>query len=106
MDSADERHRQLVERHKHPRHRGRIAQVLIFGIRDRLRHPRDVGARAKSLSRTAQHHDAQLPTRRPHPRIRGPRCELGDDVLVEGVAHLRPIERQIFNGPVHRRRQE
>ena len=90
VDAADERNRQPIERLEHPRHRARVAHVLVARVGDHLRHPRQVRAGAEHLARAREHRHARGAVGR---HRRRPRGQLRDQLLVERVAHLRPIER-------------
>ena len=106
MNAADHRDGQLVDRGKHARHGERIAQVLLFGVLNRLRHPGDVGAGAERLSCAREHDGAHVATRRRVARLCRPRGQFSDQVFVERVANLGAVQRHVFDGPVAGRRQK
>ena len=94
MDAADQRHWQLVERVEQPRRLTCVVQVLIVGERGHARHPVEIGAGAEGRARARDHSGAY---RRVGLDRVGPPGELGDHALVEGIAHLGPIELEVFD---------
>ena len=85
-----------VDREKHLRAGARVAHVVVVRVAGHLRHPRGVGAGAEHLAGAGEHDDAQ---RRILVRALRPRGELGDDVLVERVADVGPVQRDALDGP-------
>jgi hypothetical protein len=91
LDAANERDGQGIERAVHRRRGGGIAHVLVVGVGDDFRHPREVGAGAEHLARAAQHCHADVSILRDGA---GPIGQLGNHRFVEGVSHVRAIERE------------
>ena len=97
MKPADERDRQSVEGSKHAGHQ--LGVVDVFGPRraDHPRHPGEIGSRAEH--RTGARQDG-YPWPAGFGDEPGPPRQLLDQLLVEGVANLRPIECDVFNRAV------
>ena len=105
VHASDDRHRQLVERAEHRATRLRVAQVLVFRVGDVFA--------IHATSAPAQNDLAGAATARPHDArsasavtLRGPGGQLADHLVVERVADLRAIERQVLDRPVASGRQE
>ena len=95
VDPADERHRQRVERSNIARQRRASRRFSLVRVGDRLRHPGEVGAGAERLAGAARGRRRAASDRSAH--ARRPRGQLGDHLLVEGVAHLGPVERDALD---------
>ena len=103
MHPADQRHRQRVEPLVEPRQDPGVATVLLARTAHHLRHPGEVAAGREDLSGAVHH-------RGPHRPVGvhglGPRGQLADHDLVERVADLGPVQRQVLDGAVAPGEQE
>ena len=100
VDAADERHWQRVEELEHPREILGVAEVVLTGVGDRLRHPGEVRASAKRGTFTGEHDRAE---RRIFGRASSQRSQRRDDFFIEGIPHLGPIEADSQNAVMFRR---
>ena len=71
--------------------------VLLVRIADHPRHPLGIRAGAEDLARAAEHDHPQRRILRAPPRPGG---QLGDDFVVEGVADVRPVQREVLDRAV------
>ena len=101
----------------HPRHRGfgavvnglqhgrelaRVGDVLVAGVVGHAAHPVEVGTGTKGRALGGQHHRAHV-VARAHRFKSG--CELGNHLVVEGVAHLGSGQGDARHAVVHRHAQ-
>ncbi len=97
VNAADERHGQSVEQREHACHRAGVAHVLLVSVRHHLRHPRQVRSGAKDFPGARQDDASDRPVG--GGRL-GPARQLDDDMLVEGVANVRPVQRDVLDASV------
>ena len=97
VHAADERKRQGVEPAVHLRERLGVAEVLLPRVVHRPGHPREVAAGREHGTGAAQDGRADREIGVPRDRPAG---EFVDHLLVEGVADVRPVEREVLDGAV------
>jgi len=72
-----------------------VRDVLLARVRGHRAHPGEVGPRAKALASPGERHGPDVAVGRHAIEHRG---QLRDHPGVEGVARLRPVERDMQNG--------
>ena len=94
MDASDHDGGNGIDGEEHLRARGGVAHVVGFRVAGHLRHPRRVRAGAEHLARAGHHDHAQ------HAIVVGsvrPGGQFSNDVLVERVADVRAVQRDLLD---------